>query len=124
MCAGTPDNNCYIGATGAAAFGEALLRCLKLNFVLRGMPGAPPTSPLLRELAAHYRVPRIRLITRARAMCQAGRARAAGARGNAIAWLCERAPLWVVVHVCALLRDARRAEAEAEDGVARSFLEV
>ena len=31
--------------------------------------------------------------------------RAAGARGAIVAWLCERAPLWVVVHVCALLRD-------------------
>jgi hypothetical protein len=25
-------------------------------------------------------------------------------RGDIVAWLCERAPLWVVVHVCALLR--------------------
>ena len=24
--------------------------------------------------------------------------------GDIVAWLCERAPLWVVVHVCALLR--------------------
>jgi phage I-like protein len=39
-------------------------------------------------------------------MCPAGRARASdGARGDVVAWLCERAPLWVVVHVCALLRN-------------------
>jgi hypothetical protein len=38
-------------------------------------------------------------------MCQAGRARAAEARGDIMAWLCERAPLWVVVHVCKLLHD-------------------
>ena len=37
-------------------------------------------------------------------MCQAGRARAADVHGDIVAWLCERAPLWVVVHVCALLR--------------------
>jgi hypothetical protein len=42
---------------------------------------------------------------RTRVMCQAGRARAADARGDIVAWLCERAPLWVVVHVCALLRE-------------------
>jgi hypothetical protein len=37
-------------------------------------------------------------------MCQGGRARA-DARGGIVVWLCERAPLWVVVRVCALLRD-------------------
>ena len=54
--------------------------------------------------AAHYLVPHVRFVARTRVMCQAGRARAAGARGDIVAWLCERAPLWVVVHVCALLR--------------------
>jgi hypothetical protein len=29
-----------------------------------------------------------------------------GARRDAVAWLCERAPLWVVFHVSVLLRDA------------------
>jgi hypothetical protein len=37
-------------------------------------------------------------------MYQAGRARAVDVSGDIVAWLCERAPLWVVVHVCALLR--------------------
>ena len=55
--------------------------------------------------AAHFLVPNVRIVVRTRVMCQAGRARAAGARGDIVAWLCERAPLWVVVHVCALLRD-------------------
>jgi hypothetical protein len=60
---------------------------------------------LWRELACHYRVPHVRLVVRIRVMCQAGRCRAAGARrGEIIAWLCERAPLWVVTHVCSLLR--------------------
>jgi hypothetical protein len=56
--------------------------------------------------AAHFLEPHVRFVVRTRVMCQAGRARAAGARrrGDIVAWLCERAPLWVVVHVCALLR--------------------
>jgi hypothetical protein len=44
-------------------------------------------------------------LVRTRVMCQAERARAAGARGDIVAWLCERAPLWVVVHVCAVNAD-------------------
>ena len=55
--------------------------------------------------AAHYLVPHVRFVARTRVMCQAGRARSAGARGDIVAWLCQRAPLWVVVHVCALLRE-------------------
>ena len=55
--------------------------------------------------AAHYLVPHVRFVARTRVMCQAGRARAvADVQGDIVAWLCERAPLWVVVHVCALLR--------------------
>ena len=54
--------------------------------------------------AAHFLEPHVRFVVRTRVLCQAGRARAAGARGDIVAWLCERAPLWVVVHVCALLR--------------------
>jgi hypothetical protein len=54
----------------------------------------------------YYCVPHVGFVLRTRVMCQAGRARAAGARrrGSISAWLCERAPLWVVVHVCMLLR--------------------
>ena len=54
-------------------------------------------------ISAHFLEPHVRVVVRTRVMCQAGRA-AAGARGDIVAWLCERAPLWVVVHVCALLR--------------------
>jgi hypothetical protein len=61
-------------------------------------------SHVLLLFAAHYLVPRVRFVVRTRVMCQAGRARAADAHGDIVAWLCERAPLWVVVHVCALLR--------------------
>ena len=97
------DNGIY-GAGAAVA--DTVLRSLKLNFVLRVMDGihAFDSPPLEAELACHYRVPHVRCIVRTRVMCQAGRARAAGARGDIVAWLCERAPLWVVVHVCALLR--------------------
>ena len=56
------------------------------------------------RMLEHYTVPHIWFVVRTRVMCQADRARAAGARGDIVAWLCERAPLWVVVHVCALLR--------------------
>ena len=55
-------------------------------------------------ISAHILEPHVRFVVRTRVICQAGRARAAGARGDIVAWLCERAPLWVVVHVCALLR--------------------
>lgn len=83
----------------------ALLRGLKINAGLRSI--FERNSVLDAELACFYRVSHIRCVTRTRVMCQAGRARAAGARArcHVIAWLCERAPLWVVVHVCALLRD-------------------
>ena len=50
-------------------------------------------------------MPRVGFIVRTRVMCQAERARAADSHGDIVAWLCEHAPLWVVVHVCALLRD-------------------
>ena len=85
------------------AAGELLLvGMMRLNFVLRVVYGID-CEP---ELACHYRVPHVRGIVRTRVMCQAGRALAAvGSRGDIVAWLCERAPLWVVVHVCALLRD-------------------
>jgi hypothetical protein len=57
-------------------------------------------------LQVHYRTPHVRAIVSIRVMCQAGRCRAAGARcGGIVAWLCKRAPLWVVVQVCALLRE-------------------
>ena len=60
------------------------------------------------HLMLHGDVPRIGFVLRTRVMCQAGRARAASARHRSavVSWLCERAPLWVVVHVCALLREA------------------
>ena len=54
-------------------------------------------------ISAHFLEPHVRFVVRTRVMCQAGRA-AAGVRGDIVAWLCERALLWVVVHVCALLR--------------------
>ena len=55
-------------------------------------------------ISAHFLAPHVRYFARTRVMCQAGRARTTGAHGDIVAWLCERAPLWVVVHVCALLR--------------------
>ena len=55
-------------------------------------------------ISAHFLEPHARFVVCTRVMCQAGRARAADVHGDIVAWLCERAPLWVVVHVCALLR--------------------
>jgi hypothetical protein len=60
---------------------------------------SPETNVLL---AARWRDPRVRWLARTRVMCQAGRARAGGVRAN-VAWLMERAPLWVVARVVALL---------------------
>jgi hypothetical protein len=55
--------------------------------------------------AEHYFAPHVGFVLRIRVLCQADRAHAAPAeQGDIVAWLCERAPLWVVVHVCALLR--------------------
>ncbi len=92
---------------------DTALRSLQLNFVLRKVPGIwdfggseNEQEALEAELACHYRVQHVRLVVRTRVMCQAGRARAAGARGDVMSWLCERAPLWDVVRVSALLRDA------------------
>jgi hypothetical protein len=92
--------------TNHATAEDVALRSMRLNFVLRVAPGIEDfgSRPLEAELACHYRVPHVRLVVRIRVMCQAGRALAAGGREDTIAWLCERAPLWVVVHVCALLR--------------------
>jgi hypothetical protein len=85
---------------------DALSRALARNFTMRRIPAvADLRAEFLRELDCAYRVPHVRLVARTRVMCQAGRARAA--RCGAAAWLCERAPLWVVVRVCALLRDAK-----------------
>ncbi len=57
------------------------------------------------RITAHYFVPHVGFLVRTRLMCQTDRSRAApGARGDSLTWLCERAPLWVVVRVCALLR--------------------
>jgi hypothetical protein len=87
-----------MGAAGKLS----LVGILRLNFVLR-VVGDIACEP---ELACHYRVPHVRGIVRTRVVCQAGRAHAAvGSSGDIVAWLCERAPLWVVVHVCALLRE-------------------
>ncbi len=53
-------------------------------------------------ISAHFLEPHVRFVVRTRV--QAVRARAADVHGDIVALLCERAPLWVVVHVCALLR--------------------
>ncbi len=98
---------------------KKMLSLLKLGFVLREISCvAAGCEPLDAELASHYRSPHVRCIVRTRVMCQAGRARAAGAgrRGDIVAWLCKRAPLWVVVHVCALLRDAYTDDVSSKSG--------
>ncbi len=93
-----------IGPAGKAELGRAL----QTNHVLRVLGGIDNPADSA-ELLAHYRVPHVRIAARTRVMCQAGRCRAAAAsvRTEVISWLCECAPLWVVVHVCAPLHDAR-----------------
>lgn len=77
---------------------------VQLNFSLRHLllPGDHPDLEL--ELRRRYRAPHVRFIVRTRALFQAGRCRAASARGGTAAWLMERAPLWVVVYVTNLVR--------------------
>jgi hypothetical protein len=59
------------------------------------------------RILEHYGVPRVGFVVRTRVLCQAGRELAAACvRGDIVAWPCERAPLRVVVHACARLRDA------------------
>ena len=104
VCAAETD----ITETGVAALAASVHSnyVLRVCYVSEGDGDLSRTGRALwRELACHYRVPHVRLVVRIRVMCQAGRCRAAGARrGEIIAWLCERAPLWVVTHVCSLLR--------------------
>jgi hypothetical protein len=94
-----------------AGFSSAIRESLALRYV-----DAPCVdAATLAELRRRYRAPRVRLLVRTRAMCLAGRAAvaaaageegaAAAAAGAAAAWLCVRAPLWVVVRVCELLRE-------------------
>ena len=55
----------------------------------------------------NFLVPHVGCVVRTRVMCQAGWASAACERGDdVVAWLCERAPLWVVVRVryCGTIR--------------------
>ena len=59
------------------------------------------------RILEHYGVPHFEFVVRTRVLCQAGRAIAAACvRGDVVALMCRREPLWVVVHACALLRDA------------------
>ena len=53
-------------------------------------------------------------IVRYRVMVQTGRARLVGNMGF-IGWLCLRAPLWVVVHVCSIMPNTRPAWARCPD---------
>jgi hypothetical protein len=57
-------------------------------------------------MKSHYPAPRVRFVVRVRVMCQAGRCQRddCAARRDVVAWLCECAPLWIVVYVCALPR--------------------
>ncbi len=77
----------------------------------RGLPAGRPLYPAVFvvkhdwfRMLAHYDVQHVGFVVRTRVLCQGARARA-GARGDVLSWLCERAPLWVVAHVCVLLRD-------------------
>ncbi len=62
-------------------------------------------GPARFRVLQHYMEPHVGFVVRTRMLCQAGRARTAEARGDTVVWLCVHAPLWVVVRVCALLRD-------------------
>ena len=94
----------------SSAGARAILASLKRNMVVAELDvddEADEDGLVYDELQSHYRRPRVRFVIRTRIMCQAGRARAVGARSEVAAWLCERAPLWVAVRVCALLMYSR-----------------
>ena len=50
-----------------------------------------------------YDAPNVGRVVRTRVMCQAGRERATGARGEHAAWLCECARTVVGSRVCVLM---------------------
>jgi hypothetical protein len=87
-------------------------KALRTNFVLRRAGFEDDT--IRADLRAYYRAPHVRFTVRTRVLCQAGRCRAAGTRSSTAQWLLERAPLWVVVHVCALLRDTGMGDDDHE----------
>ena len=100
--------DCLTRAFSYAVDGSAsvvAIRDLPAGRVLYPAVFVYPYDTAVRTLG-YYVVPRVGLVVRMRVMCQAGRARAAGVGGGIAAWVCERAPLWVVVRVCAVLRDA------------------
>ena len=95
-------------ALGAALL-DALPRMTGLNHIrcrnneARYFP-ARVVSALCTAETPHYYAEMVHFIVRTRVLCQAGRAKPAGGKGDFIVWLCTRAPLWVVVQVCTLLR--------------------
>ena len=108
-------------ATAPRLMGALKLNCAFAQFIVTyfdpsSRSYAAAQDPYERELQAKYRSPIVRSIVRMRVMVQAGRASAKGARKtqSVFYWLCARAPLWVVVHVCALLRDATYRDHYAE----------
>ena len=94
---------------------RALLAAVTENYCIRRLAasgnhagGADARRGITAALGSRYRQAHVWLIVRTRAICIAGRAEPAPARGVVIAWLCASAPIWVVVRVCALLRESAR----------------
>ena len=111
--AGAPVITCILDQTArtfACAVGSAVPQVM-----YRNLPAGVTLFPVVYTAANalgvclippfRYQVPHIGWALRTRILCQAGRAHTVGARSAVAAWLCERAPLWVVVRVCALLRE-------------------
>lgn len=67
--------------------------------------------------SVYYNYPLIRWVVRTRIMCQRGRARVEGADSSSAAWLLVRAPLFVVVQVCLLLRPPLNVQPTDEWGM-------
>lgn len=102
----------FVARDFAGEMAHLLLAALRLNTSLHEVAlyselcPIPGNALVQQEMRMHYRVPHVRCIARMRTLCQAGRARSSpeSVRSVAEVWLCERAPLWAVTHVCALLR--------------------
>ena len=99
----------YVDSAVGPAASSALEGAVQRNFALQCLRLTGGGDSLRGELRCRYRLPHVRLVLRTRVLCQAGRAgRAAtitttGPHWDTMAWLMERAPLWVVARVCGLL---------------------
>lgn len=84
---------------------DTLCRAAQVNLTMGagGLVGISPDAELCADWRSFYRIAHIRMLVRSRTLCLYGRANTRF--GNIVAWLCQTAPLWVLVRVCTLLQE-------------------